>query len=57
MKPIKINPANKGMLHENLGIPQGTRLTTAQLVSAKGSKSKAIRKRANFALNASKWKH
>jgi hypothetical protein len=52
---LKIGPLKKGALHDNLGVPQGQKLTTAQLQAAKNSKDAAVRKRANFALNARKW--
>lgn len=52
---IEIKPENKGKLHKNLGVPQGKKLTEAELERAKHSKSPAERKRATFAMNARSW--
>jgi hypothetical protein len=54
---IKINPANKGKLHAALGVPQGQKIPAAKLAAAKKSKNPAVRKEANFAVNARKFKH
>lgn len=54
---ININPANKGKLHEALGVPQGKKIPKVKLRQALKSKSAALRKEAQFALNASKFKH
>lgn len=48
---IRINPAHKGMLHADLGVPKGDKIPMAKLEAAKNSKSPAVRKRANFAIN------
>jgi hypothetical protein len=52
-----IKPSHKGRLHANLGVPAGQKIPAAKLETAKHSKSPAIRKQANFAANARKWKH
>lgn len=52
---IKIKPANKGLLHAKLGVPKGQNIALTALRAVKGSKSPALRKEANFALNARKW--
>ncbi len=53
--PIHLNPAHKGRLHENLGVPAGQKIPAAKLEVATHSKSAEIRKEANFAKNAKKW--
>ncbi len=55
MSAIKINPAHKGDLHRDLGVPQGKTLTLADIFRGKRSKSPATRKRATFAANARTW--
>lgn len=52
---IAIKPSHKGLLHKALGVPQGTKISMADLVKAKRSKSPAMRKRATFAMNAKSW--
>jgi hypothetical protein len=54
---IKIKPSHKGLLHKNLGVKKGKKLTMGELMSAKHSSSPAERKRATFAINARKWNH
>lgn len=54
MKSMNVN-VKKGALHSQLGVPQSKKMTTAELQSAKHSKSALERKRANFALVARKW--
>lgn len=51
-KPIRIKPSRKGLLHKKLGISQGKRIPLARLLKAKNSGSSAMRKEANFAINA-----
>jgi hypothetical protein len=58
-KPI--GKVKKGALHSELGIKQGEHISIATLEAAK-AKAKhtgnaTLMKRANFALNARKWKH
>lgn len=54
---INIKPSHKGLLHKNLGVSQGKKLTVKEEESAKNSSDPAERKRATFALNARKWNH
>lgn len=53
---INIKPSHKGLLHKNLGVPQGEHIPKNKL-AIKDSDSEAVRKRKQFAINASKWKH
>jgi hypothetical protein len=55
--PIDIKPSHKGRLHEALGIQAGVKIPLQRLEQAKNSPNPAIRKEANFALNARGWKH
>jgi len=55
MPPIAIKPSHKGWLHKSLGIPEGQKLTLAEIDKAAKSKSAAVRKRATFAKNARSW--
>jgi len=52
---IKIKPSHRGLLHKNLGVKPGKKLSLKQLMSAKHSSSPAERKRATFAINARSW--
>ena len=54
---IQIKSSNEGLLHKNLGVKQGKKLTATQLEAAKHSKDPAVRRRATFAMNARKWAH
>jgi len=54
---IWINPANKGRLHKALGVKKGAKIPVARLRKAAKSKNETLRKRAQFALNARKFKH
>lgn len=54
---IKIKPSHKGLLHKDLGVAPGKKLTMGALEEAKGSADPAERKRATFAINARKWHH
>lgn len=54
---IEINPANKGKLHKYLGIPEDKPIPADKLKAALKSDDPEIRKMANFAKNAKKWKH
>ncbi len=56
MKPISIAKSHRGLLHKQLGVPQSQGISLAQLKAAADSKSEAERKRAQFAINARKWK-
>lgn len=54
---IRIKPANRGLLHTKLGVPQGQPIPAAKLAAAKQSKSPALRKEATFAQNAKGFNH
>lgn len=56
-KSIDINPAHKGELHRDLGVPEGQKLTDAEIEQGLKSKDPAVRLRARFAKNARKFKH
>ncbi len=47
----------KGALHKMLGVSPKKKLTTKQLEQAKASGNPLERKRAQFAINARKFKH
>lgn len=47
----EIKPSHKGLLHRDLGIPEGQPIPISKLEAAKHSKDPAIRRRANFAIN------
>ena len=46
-----IKKENRGLLHKNLGIPEGEKIPLKALMQAKKSSSPAVRKRATFAVN------
>lgn len=52
---ISIKPANKGLLHKELGVAAGENIPAAKIAKAKNSSNPAERKRATFAANAAKW--
>jgi hypothetical protein len=54
---IRIKPSRKGLLHKDLGVPQGQKIPPGKLQAALASSSPATRKRAQFAANAKKWNH
>lgn len=54
---IHINPAHAGLLHKEVHVKAGHKLTMAELEKAKHSKNPAERKRANFAIVARSWHH
>jgi len=54
---IEIKKSREGLLHKNLGVKNGAKLSMAELEKAKASKYPAERKRATFAENARKWNH
>lgn len=56
-KPIHIKKSKEGSLHKALGVPKGQKIPVKKLEAAKNSKSPALRKKANFAINARKFKH
>ena len=47
----------KGGLHRNLGVPLNETIPVSKIEAATHSRDPLIRKRANFALAAKKWKH
>lgn len=55
-RKIKINPANKGKLRKAAGVKKGQKVPKAKLEKLKRSKSPTTRARAQFALNARKFK-
>lgn len=54
---IHIKPSNKGKLSRKLGVSESKDIPMKKLEKAKHSKSPALRKEANFAINAKKFKH
>jgi hypothetical protein len=56
MTTIRIKPSHKGLLHKKLGVAQGKPIPAAKVEKAENSKSPALRKEAQFAENAKKWK-
>lgn len=54
---IKIKPSHKGKLHKALGVPAGQKIPLGKIEKAAHSKSPTLRREANFALNARKFKH
>ena len=58
---ININPAHKGMLHREMGIKEGQKISVSDLMrekkKAKASGDTAPEKRVVFAENARKWHH
>lgn len=54
---IHINPAHAGLLHKDLHVKPGKKLTLKQEEKAAHSKSPAERKRAAFALAARHFHH
>ncbi len=53
--PIVIKPSHKGLLHEDLGVPQNKPIPLSRLMAAEQSPDPKIRKRAQFADNARKF--
>lgn len=54
---IRIKKSHRGLLHRDLGVPQGQKIPVGRIRAALHSKSAARRKRAQFAINARKWNH
>lgn len=48
---IHIKPSHKGLLHKDLGVPEGEKIPAAKIEKAKHSDNPKIRKRATFAEN------
>jgi hypothetical protein len=57
MKPIHIKSSHVGRLHAALGVPKGQKLSSIELMHAKGSANPKVRKMAAFALAAKGWNH
>ncbi len=53
--PIHIKKSHAGLLHRNLGVPQGEPIPAAKVAKATHSEDPAIRRRAIFAQNAKSW--
>lgn len=54
--PIRIKKSNRGKLRASAGAKKGKKIPVAKLRKMKNSKNPKTRKRANFALNARKWR-
>ena len=54
---IYIKPANRGKLHEDLGVPEDEPIPASKLAAAKKNAGPALKKRIRFAENAKKWSH
>lgn len=54
--PIKINPANRGKLRAAAGVKKGQKIPAAELAQMAQSKNPTTRKRAQFAINARRFK-
>lgn len=53
---IDIKPGHAGRLHEALGLKATGKIPLHKVMEALKSKSASVRKMANFARNARKWK-
>lgn len=53
----KIGPIKKGAFHKWLGKSEDEPITDADIAKGKASDSEHVRKMAQFAENARKWKH
>lgn len=54
---IHIKASKKGSLRKATHTKKGQKIPVSKLEKEKHSSSPAMRKKANFALNARKWKH
>lgn len=54
---ININPAHKGRLHRDLGVPEGQPIPADKLQQALNSPDPKVRARAQFAKNAKSFDH
>ncbi len=54
---IRIKPENRGLLREETHTPKGERIPERKIRKELRSKSRAVRRRAQFAENARKWHH
>lgn len=55
--PIHIKKANEGKLRASTGTKKGAKIPAAKLQALAKSSNPTTRKRARFAINASRWKH
>lgn len=55
-KKLRIK-VKEGALHKQMGIAPDKKIPESRLEEAKHSKNPKLRKRAQFAINAKKWKH
>lgn len=53
---IHIKASRKGSLHKALGVPKGKKISEKKLEKAEHSKNPKLRKKAQFAENAKKWR-
>jgi oligoendopeptidase F len=53
---IHIKKSNRGKLRKTAGVKKGEKIPVSKLRKMKKSKNPTTRKRANFALNARRWK-
>jgi hypothetical protein len=56
-RSIQIKPSHKGLLHKDLGVPEGQPIPEGKLEAAEASPNPKVRKRAVFAENAKKFNH
>ena len=56
-KPIRIKKSHRGLLHKDLGVPQGQPIPGARLADAMKTASPAEKKRIVFAQNAKHFNH
>ena len=54
---IRIKKSRQGSLHRALGVKKGGKIPVSKLKRAARSKSPSLRKKAQFAINARKWRH
>lgn len=54
---IRIKKSNQGKLRKTAGVKKGQKIPASKLRQMKNSPNPKTRKRANFALNARKWKN
>ena len=54
---IHIKKSHEGKLRAGTKTKKGNKISSAALSKAKNSSDPAVRKRAQFAINAKKWKH
>jgi len=56
-----IKPSHRGMLHEEMGVPEGKKIGIGALMKKKSQAKRegdtALEKRVIFAQNARKWHH